>query len=49
MRDYIDSHREVSPLKQAEDAILLDNTHLTEKEQFQKAYKWAQEQIQQVA
>ncbi|MGB3800236.1 MAG: (d)CMP kinase, partial [Lewinella sp.] len=27
-RDYIDSHREDSPLRQAEDAILLDNTHL---------------------
>lgn len=49
MRDYIDSHREVSPLKQAEDAILLDNTNLTEKEQFQKALKWAQEHIQQYA
>ena len=49
MRDYIDSHREASPLRQADDAILLDNTHLTEKEQFQKAFKWAQEQIQQVA
>ncbi len=49
MRDYIDSHREASPLRQAEDAILLDNTNLTEKEQFQKAFKWAQEQIQQVA
>jgi cytidylate kinase len=49
MRDYIDSHREVSPLRQADDAMLLDNTHLTEKEQFQKAYRWAQEQIQQVA
>src|SRR6188768_2810248 len=45
MRDYIDSHREVSPLRKAEDALLLDNTNLTEKEQFQKAYKWAQEQI----
>lgn len=49
MRDYIDSHRNVSPLRQADDAILLDNTCITEKEQFQKAYKWAQEQIQQVA
>ena len=49
MRDYIDSHREVSPLRQADDAMLLDNTSLTEKEQFQKAYRWAQEQIQQVA
>lgn len=28
-RDYMDSHREVSPLKQAEDAILLDNGDLT--------------------
>jgi len=45
MRDYIDSHRDVSPLRQAEDAILLDNTNLTEKEQFQKALKWAHEKI----
>ena len=28
-RDYIDSHREVSPLRQAEDAILLDNSNMT--------------------
>ena len=28
-RDYIDSHREVSPLRQAEDAILLDNSEMT--------------------
>ena len=40
MRDYIDSHREVSPLRKAKDAIELDNTHLTEKEQFQKALEW---------
>ena len=46
MRDYIDSHREVSPLRQAEDALLLDNTNLTEKEQFHKALKWAQQQIE---
>jgi len=46
MRDYIDSHREVSPLRQAEDAILLDNTNLTEKEQFHKALKWAQHEIE---
>ena len=37
MRDYIDSHREVSPLRKAKDAIELDNTNLTEKEQFNKA------------
>lgn len=46
MRDYIDSHREVSPLRQADDAILLDNTSLTEKEQFQRALKWAQKEIE---
>lgn len=34
MRDYIDSHREVSPLRKAPDAVELDNTHLTEKEQL---------------
>ncbi|RYZ62617.1 MAG: (d)CMP kinase, partial [Chitinophagaceae bacterium] len=43
MRDYIDSHREVSPLRKADDARILDNTNLTEKEQFQKALKWAQQ------
>ena len=32
-RDYIDSHREVSPLRQAPDAILLDNSHMTIAEQ----------------
>ena len=43
MRDYIDSHREVSPLRKAKDAIELDNTNLTEKEQFNKALGWAKE------
>lgn len=38
MRDYIDSHREVSPLRKAEDAIELDNSHLTEKQQLEFAY-----------
>ena len=32
-RDYIDSHREVSPLRQADDAILLDNSEMTIPEQ----------------
>ena len=32
-RDYIDSHREVAPLRQAEDALLLDNSHLSRDEQ----------------
>ena len=28
-RDYIDSHREIAPLKQAEDAIYIDSTNMT--------------------
>lgn len=28
-RDYRDSHREVSPLRQADDAFVMDNTHMT--------------------
>ncbi len=32
-RDYIDTHREVSPLKKAEDALELDNSHMTIDEQ----------------
>ena len=45
MRDYIDSHREISPLKKAKDSMLLDNTNLTQKEQFQKAMEWVQKKI----
>jgi cytidylate kinase len=33
-RDHIDSHREVSPLTQAEDAIVLDNSHMTMDDQM---------------
>ena len=33
-RDYIDSHRKVSPLTQAEDAIVLDNSHMTMDDQM---------------
>ncbi len=32
-RDYIDTHREVSPLRKADDAITLDNSHMTIPEQ----------------
>lgn len=35
-RDHIDSTREDSPLRQAEDAVLLDNTHMTREEQLEK-------------
>ena len=34
-RDYIDQNREVSPLRQAEDALLLDNSNMTIEEQKQ--------------
>lgn len=34
MRDYIDSNRKVSPLRKADDAVELDNTNLTQKEQL---------------
>lgn len=34
-RDYIDSHREVAPLRQADDALVLDNSELTREEQMQ--------------
>ena len=33
-RDYLDQNRKESPLKQAEDAVVLDNTHVTQEEQF---------------
>ncbi len=39
MRDYIDSHREVSPLRKAEDAIVLDNTNITMEQQLKFALK----------
>lgn len=39
-RDYIDTHRETSPLKKADDALELDNSHLTISEQ--KAWLLAQ-------
>ena len=44
-RDYIDQHRDVSPLRKADDALLLDNSHLTIEQQ--KA--WLAEQFERVA
>ena len=43
-RDYIDSHREVSPLCQAEDAILLDNSNMSISNQQQ----WLLEQVKRI-
>ena len=44
-RDYIDSHREVSPLRQAEDALLLDNSHMTIEEQNDWLLKTVAEKV----
>ncbi len=44
-RDLIDSTREHSPLKQAEDAMVLDNSHINREEQFEIALNWAKERI----
>jgi cytidylate kinase len=45
MRDYIDSNREVSPLRKADDAIVLDNSQLTQEEQLQFALDLARKLI----
>ena len=42
MRDYIDSNREISPLRKADDAMVLDNTNITPSQQFHKALAWVQ-------
>lgn len=42
MRDYIDSHREISPLRMAEDSLLLDNSNMTIEETFIQALKMAE-------
>ena len=45
LRDYIDSNREVSPLRKADDAVELDNTHLSIEQQLSFALKLAKEKI----
>jgi len=44
-RDYIDSHRAVSPLRKADDAIVLDNSNMTLQEQDE----WLMEQYNRAA
>lgn len=46
LRDYIDSNREISPLRKADDAIILDNTHLSREEQLAFALKKAKEAME---
>jgi len=43
LRDYIDSNREESPLREADDAIHLDNSSLTREEQLDKVMEWVKE------
>ncbi len=49
LRDYIDSNRKVSPLRQAPDAVLLDNTNLSHKQQLDFALKLVHDQFEPVA
>ncbi len=45
MRDYIDSNREISPLRKADDAIEIDNTNITMKEQLTIAFDLAKKKF----
>jgi cytidylate kinase len=47
MRDYIDSNREFSPLRKADDAKILDNSNMTREEQLALALSWANAVINQ--
>lgn len=44
-RDRIDQSRAESPLRKADDAVVLDNSHITREEQLQVAYDWAMKRI----
>ena len=44
-RDHIDSTRADSPLAKAPDAIIIDNTYLTEQEQLEKALSLVRESV----
>ena len=46
-RDHLDATRSESPLRQAEDARVLDNSNLSPAQQFEIAMAWAQEAIDQ--
>lgn len=45
-RDYIDSHRELNPLRQADDAVVLDNSEMTKDEQNEFLLRLFNERIQ---
>ena len=43
LRDYIDTNRSESPLRKADDALLLDNAGMTREEQLSKVLKWVED------
>lgn len=45
LRDYIDANREVSPLRKADDAIILDNSQLSMEEQLDLVKQWVEDAI----
>lgn len=45
LRDYIDTNREISPLRKAEDAIILDNSQLNPDEQLRLVMQWVEDAI----
>lgn len=45
LRDYIDTNREISPLRKAKDAIILDNSQLTLEEQQKLVMQWVDDII----
>ncbi|RYD77157.1 MAG: (d)CMP kinase [Sphingobacteriales bacterium] len=44
-RDYIDTHRDESPLRQADDAIVVNNSNLTPEQQLQLVYEMVQKKV----
>ncbi|MEZ5015520.1 MAG: (d)CMP kinase [Flavipsychrobacter sp.] len=49
MRDYIDTNRKESPLTQAKDAVVLDNSTMTREEQLKTALGWVRERTARLA
>lgn len=49
MRDYLDSNREISPLRKADDAEVIDNTNISMEEQLEIALKYAEKKLKMLA
>lgn len=48
LRDYIDSNREESPLRKADDAVMLNNSHITRHQQLELVLSWVREKTEAV-